>query len=166
MPSASLEKATSHGRSCSLLSYTCVVFNSCRAAATSFTLPSRAWQKKTHSQIRPEWRGWYSTKGPHLFAPVTLPPTPAEPYEPEFGWWAVSTDSAASSAALSSRGDTANASPFLHKCDGSAQRHKSDERKPNGGWIMTSKKVMKSYVFIAEFVLKNVFSCSCCCKVI
>lgn len=46
MPSASLEKATSHGRSCSLLSYTCVVFNSCRAAATSFTLPSRAWQKK------------------------------------------------------------------------------------------------------------------------
>lgn len=96
---------------------------------------------------------------------VTLPPTPAEPYEPEFGWWAVSTDSAASSAALSSRGDTANASPFLHKCDGSAQRHKSDERKPNGGWIMTCIKVMKSYIFIAELVLKNIFSCSCCCKV-
>lgn len=119
--------------------------------------PQEPEKKNPHSQIRPEWRGWYSTKGPHLFAPVTLPPTPAEPYEPEFGWWAVSTDSAASSAALSGRGDTVNASPFLHKCDGSAQRHKSDEKNTNRGWIITSIKVMKSYIFIAELVLKMYF---------
>lgn len=70
-PSASLEKAASHGRSCSLLSYTCVVFNSCRAAATSFTLPSRAWKKTTFSdQTRVE--GMILYKRPSSLCSVLL----------------------------------------------------------------------------------------------
>lgn len=43
--SAWIQKATSHGCTSSLSTSTRVAFNSCRAAATSFTLPSTAWKK-------------------------------------------------------------------------------------------------------------------------
>lgn len=65
--------------------------------------------------------------------PVTVPLTPAEPYEPEFDWWAVSTDSAASSAFLSGHEDALTASLCLHKCDVSVQLHESEGTKPNSG---------------------------------
>lgn len=58
--------------------------------------------------------------------PVNIPPTLAEPYEPEFDWWVVPTDSAAFSAARSKREDAVTASLWLHKCDASVQLHESE----------------------------------------
>lgn len=92
-------------------------------------LPVR-WNSLKWSNSR---RRYYTTST--CLLPVTVPPTPAEPYEAESDWWVVSTESAALSAALSNHEDASAASPCLHKYDASVQLPKSEETKPNNGWF-------------------------------
>lgn len=104
-------------------------FSSCKAAATSLTLPPTAWKKnKNHFHIRGQQQERVQTNT--CSHPVTVPPTPAEPYEPEFDRWVVSSDSFAFSAVLSSHEDAVSASLCLHRSDASVQLHKSEETKP------------------------------------
>lgn len=107
-----------------------MAFNSCKAVATSLTLPTTAW-KKNEAVSDQRTAARETVQRYTSLHPVTVPPVPADSYEPQFDRWAVSSDSAAFSAVLSSHEDAVTASLCLHKFCASVQLHKSVGTRPN-----------------------------------
>jgi len=120
-------------------------------------LLTAAWKKSRSSLISEDSIGTDSSNTHTCSHPGTLPPTSAEPHEPESDWWAVSTDSAFFPAVLSSREDAAAASLCLHKCDASVQLHQSEEGGKAKQIVTSESQTVKAFLLLASIELSSRF---------